>query len=90
MSSVLGQYQHHAALEYDAFEALLPLQYKNPFLRTPRVRAVLAKASWLGPGEQLVIITNSNKPIFYSIFFLSKLIVLFWFIFRCMIEIQRK
>lgn len=51
----MGQYPHLAVLENDAIEESLPSHYKNPFLRTPRVRELLAKSSWFAPGENQVI-----------------------------------
>lgn len=54
VSSVTGQYPHIAVLENDANEAQLPSHYKNEFLKQPHVRALLAKSSWFGPGENQV------------------------------------
>lgn len=51
---VSSQQPHIAVLENDAQEDLLPIEYRNPFLKTPRVRALLDRSSWFGPGENQV------------------------------------
>lgn len=42
-------------------ERNLPPNFVNPFYRTPRVREVLARSSWFGPGEKLVKFSNFFK-----------------------------
>lgn len=84
---VFGQYQHRAVLTNDAFEAALPLHYRNQFIRTPRVREFLAKSSWFAAGEQ---------PVKWQIDLIIEFKVLLsdWFIpklfFRCLNEKRKK
>ncbi|XP_070495101.1 uncharacterized protein [Chironomus tepperi] len=47
-------YAHPAVLENEAIESQYPSYLKNPFYKTPRVRAYLARHSWLAYGEQPV------------------------------------
>lgn len=47
-------YAHPAVLENDAVEELYPSHLRNPFYKTPRVRAALSRFSWFGYGEQPV------------------------------------
>ncbi|KAG5675286.1 hypothetical protein PVAND_005198 [Polypedilum vanderplanki] len=53
-SSSFQPYAHPAVLENDAAESLYPNYWKNPFYKTPRVRAALAHFSRLSYGEQPV------------------------------------
>uniref|UniRef100_A0A1B0B8X2 Uncharacterized protein n=1 Tax=Glossina palpalis gambiensis TaxID=67801 RepID=A0A1B0B8X2_9MUSC len=57
----LNRYQHIAVLENDAWEDSLPYEFKNPFYKTPRVRAALAESSWFGPGEIPVLERQAEK-----------------------------
>lgn len=54
LTMVTAQAPHVAVLENDAQEALLPHEYRNPFLKMPRIRALLSRSSWFGPGEHQV------------------------------------
>jgi hypothetical protein len=42
-------------LENDAAEDLYPSYLRNPYYKTPRVRAALSRFSWFSHGEQPVI-----------------------------------
>ncbi|XP_064551388.1 uncharacterized protein LOC135437400 [Drosophila montana] len=53
--------QHIAVLENAAWEQTLPQQLQNPFYRTPRVREALARSSWFGPGEEVVLERQAEK-----------------------------
>ncbi|XP_032591892.1 uncharacterized protein LOC6562169 [Drosophila grimshawi] len=53
--------QHVAVLENAAWEQTLPQQLQNPFYKTPRVRDALARSSWFGPGEQVVLERQAEK-----------------------------
>ncbi|XP_017486316.1 PREDICTED: uncharacterized protein LOC108374802 isoform X1 [Rhagoletis zephyria] len=63
-SNVLARpqrYAHIAVIENDAYEESLPNALRNPFYKTPRVREVLAKSSWFGPGEEPVYERQAEK-----------------------------
>lgn len=63
INTTLGQTgPHRAVLENDALEDRLPPSLKNPFYRTPRVRDLLERSSWFGPGE---------SPVSFFFFFLN-------------------
>ncbi|XP_017851134.1 uncharacterized protein LOC108605834 [Drosophila busckii] len=53
--------QHIAVLENAAWEQSLPQHFQNPFYKTPRVRDALARSSWFGPGEQVVLERQAEK-----------------------------
>ncbi|XP_030382971.1 uncharacterized protein LOC115630511 [Scaptodrosophila lebanonensis] len=53
--------QHIAVIENDAWEQSLPQHFQNPFYKTPRVRELLAKSSWFGPGEEVVYDRQAEK-----------------------------
>ncbi|XP_067622809.1 uncharacterized protein [Eurosta solidaginis] len=55
------RYAHIAVIENAAYEETLPNELRNPFYKTPRVRAALAKSSWFGPGEMPVYDRQAEK-----------------------------
>lgn len=60
ISLTVAQFPHPAVIENAAQEELLPHHLKNPFYRTPRVRAALERHSWFGPGERPVLLDNKT------------------------------
>ncbi|XP_055711533.1 uncharacterized protein LOC129806785 [Phlebotomus papatasi] len=61
ISITFAQIPHHAVLNIEQEENLLPDHLKNPFLRTPRVAAALAVSSWFGHGEEPVFEREADK-----------------------------
>ncbi|CRL01564.1 CLUMA_CG014303, isoform A, partial [Clunio marinus] len=48
---MLSPYAHRAVLENDALEETFPDHFRNPFMKTPRVRVALSRFSRLHHGE---------------------------------------
>ncbi|XP_055386261.1 uncharacterized protein LOC129615187 [Condylostylus longicornis] len=61
VTSLAQRLEHIAVIENDAFEQSLPSEYRNPFYKTPRVRAALAHFSWFVPGEEPVFDRQAEK-----------------------------
>lgn len=68
ISAINGQYEHLAVLKNEEQEALLPNEYRNPFLSSPHVRMALHWSSWLHPGELPVQNREADRIPRYAIF----------------------